>query len=177
MDKQTKNIVLVGMMGAGKTTIGALLAQKIHATYVDIDSAVEKETGKTINQIFESYGEDLFRKLESKTIKKYAAYHNQVISTGGGAVSNPVNLEELQRNSILFYLKATPKELYARIKDVKNRPLLKQPNPLSVLDKLLKEREKSYQMADYTIVTSNKQAFEIIEEIIEKYNEYEEITS
>ena len=173
MYKENKNIVLVGMMGSGKTTVGSLIAQKIHASYIDIDSLIEKEAGKSINQIFETYGEELFRKLETKTIKKYSAYHNQVVSTGGGAVTNPVNIRELQKNSVLFYLKAKPKELFERIKEMQNRPLLKQPHPLGTLEKLLKEREKFYLMADYTINTENRQAVEIIDEIIEKYNEDE----
>jgi shikimate kinase len=168
-----KNIVLIGLMGAGKTTIGKMLSQKLETEYVDIDTLIERESKKTINKIFEMYGEVLFRKLEAKAIKKISKYSNQIISTGGGAVETPENLENFKKNSILVYLYAPPEELYKRIKDDHNRPLLKTGNPLQTMQKLFKKRQDFYNQADIKIETVNKKSYEIVDEIIEKCQKYE----
>lgn len=169
----SKNIVLVGLMGSGKTTIGKLLSKTLERELIDIDSKIEKESGKTINEIFELYGELLFRKLESKAIDSIGQEEDKVISTGGGAVQDNCNLDNLKKNGLLFYLKASPKELFARIKHDTHRPLLKNAKPQETLKKLLKQREGNYNLADYTITTDNKQANDIVNEIIEKYKNHE----
>ena len=118
-----KNIILIGMMGAGKSTIGHLLDQKLSDFfYVDIDIEIEKEAQKHITQIFAENGEEYFRKLESRIIKKFCAYHNQVISTGGGVVEKIENMLEMKKNGILFYLKASPKTLYGTSQKEYNTP-------------------------------------------------------
>lgn len=110
-----KNIVLIGMMGAGKSTIGHLLDEKLHDfLYLDIDKEIEKLAQKHIPEIFARYGESHFRQLEHDMIEKYSNYHNQVISTGGGVVENPDNIKLLKKNGVVFYLKASADELYSR---------------------------------------------------------------
>ena len=165
-----RNIVLIGLMGSGKTTLGKLLSLKLEMDFIDTDVLIEKEAKKTINEIFEMYGETLFRKLETKTIKTVSKYSDKVISTGGGAVENPKNMENLKKNSVLFYLYAPANELYDRVKNDKHRPLLKTHNPVATLKHLLKKREQFYNQADFVINTVDRPSNEIIDEIIENYN-------
>lgn len=165
-----KNIVLIGMMGAGKSTIGYLLDEKLSDfTYVDLDKEIEKLAQKHIPEIFATEGEQHFRELEHALIKKFAGYNNQVIATGGGVVENLENLRLLQQKSVIFYLGATIDNLYDRVRKTTHRPLLKHPNPKERLKELLKKREPYYKKADFEIKTDNKELIEIVEEIIEKY--------
>ena len=168
-----RNIVLIGLMGSGKTTVGNLIAQKLGKSFIDTDVLIEKEAQMTINEIFQLYGETHFRELESKIIKKLSLDSDQIISTGGGSVENQDNLKNLKETGILFYLKASAKELFERIKNENNRPLLKNNDPLNTLEKLLEKREKFYTQANFIISTENKQIDEIVNEIVEKYKKYE----
>lgn len=169
----TKNIVLVGLMGSGKTTAGKLIAEKSGKIFVDTDELIEQETKKSINEIFEAYGEAYFRDLEIEIIKRVSLSFNQVISTGGGAVENLTNINNLKKNGVIFYLYAPANKLFDRIKNEINRPLLRNNNPLDTLEKLLDKREKFYSLADVKIITIDRQIEEIISEIEEKYKNYE----
>lgn len=170
MTDNKKNIVLIGMMGAGKSAIGHLLDQKMKDFfYLDIDKEIEKLAQKHIYEIFEENGEAYFRKLENDTIKKYSVYRNQVIATGGGIVENLENLELLKKNGVLFYLSASPQELYKRVRTTTHRPLLKGENPEQRIKDLLKRREPFYKMADFEVSTEKKELLAIVNEIIEKY--------
>lgn len=170
MTDNKKNIVLIGMMGAGKSAIGHLLDQKMKDFfYLDIDKEIEKLAQKQIYEIFEENGEEHFRKLENDTIKKYSVYSNQVIATGGGIVENLENLELLKKNGVLFYLSASPQELYKRVRTTTHRPLLKGENPEQRIKDLLKRREPFYKMADFEVSTEKKELLAIVNEIIEKY--------
>ena len=168
-----KNIVLVGMMGAGKTTIGELLATKLNRELKDIDRVIEQEQKKSIIEIFTDDGEEVFRKLESETIEKFSNMSDLIISTGGGALEKANNLSNLQKNGIIIYLKADIEELFKRVKNETQRPLLKEQDPLEVIKKLIKKREKFYLMADITIITDNKSPEKITEEIIKAIKNYE----
>lgn len=165
-----KNIVLIGMMGAGKSTIGHLLDEKLEDFfYLDIDKEIEKLAQKHISEIFEQQGEEHFRCLEHDMIKKYSNYHNQVISTGGGVIENIENIELLKKNGVIFYLSAPAKVLYNRVKKTTHRPLLQKENPEKIIEELLKKREPFYKMADFEIKTENKELLEIVMEVIENY--------
>jgi shikimate kinase len=164
-----KNIALIGLMGSGKTTVAKLLSEITDREFLDTDILIENEAKKKINEIFELYGEIFFRKLEMSVIKKVGELQNKIISTGGGCVENRENLENLKKNSVIFYLKANPEELYDRIKDDSTRPLLKNSNPVETLKQLLKKREPFYNQADEIIDTEGKQPDKIVNEIIEKY--------
>jgi shikimate kinase len=169
----SKNISLVGLMGSGKTTIGKLLAVKTGKELLDTDLIIEKEAHKKIAEIFELYGEALFRQLEIKTVETTCKLQNKIIATGGGCVENQENMQNLKTNSVMFYLRAKADELYDRIKHDDSRPLLKNANPLGTLKQLLKKREHFYDQADEVIDTTNKQANEIVDEILEKCKKYE----
>ena len=168
-----KNIVMVGMMGAGKTTVGELLATKLNRELKDIDCVIEQEQKKSIIEIFTDDGEEAFRKLESETIEKFSNMSDLIISTGGGALEKANNLSNLQKNGIIIYLKADIEELFKRVKNETQRPLLKEQDPLEVIKKLIKKRKKFYLMADITIITDNKSPEKITEEIIKAIKNYE----
>lgn len=168
-----KNIVLVGMMGAGKTTVGELLATKLNRELKDIDRVIEQEQKKSIIEIFTNDGEEAFRQLESETIEKLSNMSDLIISTGGGALEKANNLSNLQKNGIIIYLKADIEELFKRVKNETQRPLLKEQDPLEVIKKLIKKREKFYLMANITIITDNKSPEKITEEIIKAIKNYE----
>ena len=178
-ENNNKNIVLVGMMGAGKTYIGTKLSKLlVHFNYVDIDAEIEKAAGLSIPEIFEKYSEEYFRELEVKTVKKFSSSKNQIISTGGGAFENPKNQYALKENGLVFYLKAASKELFNRIEMENNcgqnqkRPLLDDDFSIKTIQTILKKREKNYKKAHFTIDTNQKQAYTILDEILKECEKY-----
>jgi len=161
------NIVLTGMMGSGKTTVGKKLAQKLGMDYIDTDEMIEKDVGKSINEIFEKKGESEFRRVEKKAVKMVAMLNNYVISTGGGVVKDMENMEELERNGLVVCLWVSPDEIYNRTKKQTHRPLLNVKNPVEAINKIVKERKKLYNRCDFMIETTNKKVKDIVNEIIE----------
>lgn len=168
----SKNIVLIGLMGSGKTSVGKLLAHKLNKKFIDTDEYIENEEKISINEIFSQFGEACFRNLETETIKKVCKSDDQIISTGGGIVEKPKNLEILRKNGIIFYLYAPVDELYERIRNEKNRPLLNNDAPKWALERLFSKREKLYELCDVKIVTTGKTIEQIACEIIEKFENY-----
>ncbi len=161
-----KNICLTGLMGSGKSTVGAALAQKLGLEFVDIDAKIEFKTGMKISEIFAQKGEDFFRKIESETLKEFAEKSGQVISTGGGAVQKEGNLKILKENSTVIYLKTSPEVLFERVNADTSRPLLQNEKPFETLCALLEKREPNYQKADIIVTTDGKTVDEIVNEIL-----------
>jgi len=160
------NIFLVGLMGAGKTTIGRLLAKHLHKTFYDSDHEIERRTGVNIPLIFEVEGEAGFRKRESAVIEELVGKDNIVLATGGGAVLSSINRESLKRNGVVIYLRANVHELWQRTRNDKNRPLLKGPDPLTKLKQLFTERDPIYtEVATYVIDTEGETVNSIITRI------------
>lgn len=177
MDKK-KNIILIGMMGCGKTTIGHLLDEKItNFQYVDIDKEIEKEAKKSIPEIFEQDGEEHFRDIENRIFSRFCNYHNQVISTGGGIVEKAENMNIMKENGVVFYLRANIDSLFERVIKTNNRPKLLGDNPKQVLKDLIKKREPNYNKADFIIETEKKELLEIVKEIAQKYDSSYRINS
>lgn len=146
------NIYLVGMMGAGKTTVGKKLAKTIGRQFVDLDQIIEKGTGVPIATIFEIEGEAGFRQRESQALAQLAAEGNQVVATGGGVVLNPVNRACMTGSGIVVYLHAPPELLYARTKHDKSRPLLRVDNPQACIASLVEKRDPLYrEIADIVV--------------------------
>lgn len=161
-----KKITLIGMPGAGKTTIGKELSKELGIDFIDIDSEIEFLQEKNISDIFAQFGEKYFRKIESELIIKYAqADKNVIISTGGGAFENSESRDILISNTTVIYLKASPAILFDRTKNNKSRPLLNN-NNIKLISELLNIREKNYKLAHYTILTDNKTVQEIVKEIL-----------
>ena len=140
------NIILTGFMGTGKSTIGRLLAKKIGYQFIDTDTLIEQQTGKTITELFATQGENTFRQLETELVKELAKKSGQVIATGGGLVLNPDNVKELSRTGQIFCLTATANEILQRVKQQGNtRPLLQEKDPLQKITTLLQQRDRVYQ--------------------------------
>ena len=163
------NIVLTGLMGAGKSSVGRLLAEKLNNYgFVDIDEEIEKNEGMTIPEIFKTKTEEYFRNIETETIKHYAQQSNVIISIGGGAFESEINREYLTSCGKVFYLYAPAEILYNRVKNQLNRPLLFCDNPLEKLKQLLEKRENNYKKSHYIIDTSGKNIEETADEILRK---------
>lgn len=164
-----KNIVLVGFMGTGKTTVGKEIARDLGMQFINTDDMIEKKAGMPIDDIFFKKGESYFRQLEREVMIDASANDYSVIDTGGGAVINELNVNDLKREGVLFCLNATAEEIFKRISKETHRPLLKVDNPLDQINYLLKKREPYYKRADYQIDTAGKSVKEISREIIEIY--------
>lgn len=161
-----KKIILIGMMGCGKTTTGKAFAEKGYR-FADIDEEIEKSTQKKISEIFLRQGEPLFRHIESEKIKQLCTNENiDVISTGGGAFEDENNRNVMFQNGYVIYLKTTPQEIYNRIKNETHRPLLRKDFSVEKIASLLEKREKNYKKADIIIDTTGKTPYNVMEEII-----------
>ncbi len=143
------------MMGSGKSIIGSKFAKIIKFDFIDTDALIEKKTGKSINQIFENFGEAYFRDLEEKYISKILLKKNYVISLGGGVMNNFKLRKILKENSFNIYLCVSNINLVKRLENSNKRPLVKNKNIKDTLEELLKKREKYYNKADLKIENSN----------------------
>lgn len=161
------NIAFIGMMGSGKTTVAQELNNVLaDYTLVDIDGQIEKSSGKKISEIFLKFGELRFRELETNKIKEFVKGKNQIISFGGGAFENELNRKIILENCLTLYLKASPEEIYTRIKNETHRPLLAKNFSIERISEILKNREVNYKKADIIIDTDNKTPYDIVVEIL-----------
>jgi shikimate kinase len=152
--KLTKNIVLIGLMGSGKTMIAKSIAQKLKVERFSTDDLIELKEKRSITDIVARKGWPYFRKLEHTIVKKLARKKGIVIDCGGGVVLNSKNFELLRKNGIIFHLKARPDVLYKRLQGDQTRPLIHGPNPQARLKALYKERLPLYNQANFTINAS-----------------------
>jgi len=151
------NIFLVGLMGAGKTTVGKLLSRRYHKTFHDSDHEIEARCGVKIPVIFEIEGEVGFRKREELAIAELTALSNVVVATGGGAILSPINRELLKNRGMVVYLRGSPEHLYERTRHDRNRPLLQTDNPLAKLRELYQLRDPLYrEIADIVVDTGRQ---------------------
>ena len=139
-----KVIVLIGMMGSGKSTIGEMLAQNLNYDFIDIDKEIEKTENKTISQIFEECGEIYFRKCEIDKIKDFVKHNNLVLSLGGGAFENK-ETQELLKNKKTVYLKTNSSTIFKRIKNETHRPLLKENMTVEKINSIIEKRKQNYE--------------------------------
>ena len=163
-----RSIVLVGMMGVGKTTIGKNLAKELNLPFYDSDNEIEKNVGKKVNEIFKNYGEIFFRNKELNFFnEKINARSRQcIISSGGGSFINDNIQKKIKKNCISIWLKANKKTLEGRLKNKKNRPLLNVNNFDETLSLLLKERNVIYGKADITITIDKLNETKVLQAII-----------
>ncbi|WP_124946842.1 shikimate kinase AroK [Sulfurirhabdus autotrophica] len=165
----TSNIFLVGLMGAGKTTVGKLLAKHLNKTFFDSDQEIERRTGVNIPLIFEIEGEPGFRSRESGVIADLANMDNIVLATGGGAILNAQNREVLSQRGTVIYLRATVDDLWQRTRHDKNRPLLQTQDPQEKLKELFALRDPLYrEIADIIIDTSKQSVQNLVHQLEEK---------
>ena len=155
---ESGNLILVGMMGSGKTTMGRVLARQLGKEFVDSDEEIIKRTGVTVPHIFDVEGEAGFRQREAAAIRELAGRDNMVLATGGGAVLDGDNRAILKQNGIVIYLKASAHDLWQRTRHDRNRPLLQTENPYARLVELFQQRDPLYRQVSDIVVQSGKQS-------------------
>ena len=165
--KIKKNIVLLGMMGSGKSTIGSLIAKKLNVVLIDIDKKIEKMQNQKISQIFEEKGEAYFRELESNVTIQSLEDDNKIISIGGGAFMNKELRKLIMQKSSSFWLHWNADTLIKRIKNNDKRPVIKGMSHIDI-KKLISERNKIYSFSDYKIICENLKKSEIVNKILQK---------
>ena len=161
-----RSIVLVGMMGAGKSSIGRRLAARLGIPFVDADTEIEKAAGMSIAEIFTAHGEPYFRAGETRVIARLLEGGPQVLATGGGAFMNPETRAAIRAKGISVWLRATLEVLNRRIKRRGDRPLLKNSDPAETLQRLIEERYPVYAEADVTVESRDVPHDTIVDEIV-----------
>jgi shikimate kinase len=167
------NIILLGFMGTGKTSIGRELAKRLGMEYFDMDKVIEEEEGISIREIFERYGEPYFRDKESRVCERVGEFDGYVVAAGGGVVLREENMGWLRRNGLLISLTARPEVIYKRTSTERTRPLLLEGDPMKRIKELLHLRDPYYKKADFMIDTSDLSINEVVERIIDYIKERE----
>ena len=163
-----KNLVFLGMMGSGKSSIGNLVSKKLNLPFIDIDNLITEDTDMNISEIFEKKGENFFRNLEEKITLKLLRSTNNIISLGGGSFINEKIRKEILINNFSFWLNCDPKTLLKRIKKNKKRPVTSSLNDNEILE-LIEKRKKIYSKAQFKINCHNLKKTEIVEKILKIY--------
>lgn len=160
------NIYLIGFMGTGKTTVAHALAKKIHWQVVDTDQYIVEKMQMSIPEIFEEYGEERFREIETEVLTEISEKDQQIISCGGGVAMRENNVRIMKEHGTTVLLSATPQTILHRVKKDKNRPLLKGRKTVEGIRELMEERVPAYEAAaDYKIVSDGRKAYRIAREI------------
>lgn len=170
---KAENIYLIGLMGAGKTTIGRQLAKALQIPFYDSDKAIEEQTGVDIATIFEYEGEEGFRIREQNIIQELTQIKGIVLATGGGIIVRKLNRQLLKENGFVVYLQCSVDKILQRTKRDTQRPLLRTENPRERIETLFSEREAHYlSCADFKIVTSSMQSKVVVQKILFEYNAF-----
>jgi shikimate kinase len=162
----SRSIVLVGLMGAGKTTVGRRLANRLELPFIDADTEIEKAAGSSIADIFKEFGEAHFRDGEQRVIQRLLGEGPQILATGGGAFMNPATREATQENGISIWLKADLDVLMKRVSRRSHRPLLQNDDPEAVMKGLIDERYPIYATADLSIDSKEGPHDAVVDEIV-----------
>ena len=164
--KMTDNLFLIGLMGAGKSTIGKQLARELGKEFLDSDSEIESRTGVTIDVIFDIEGEQGFRRRETGMLRELVEKRGIVLATGGGAVLTAENQQLLKDNGWIIYLQAAAEHLAGRVRLDRRRPLLQSGDKLAKIRDLLAQREPIYrQLADTVVETNHRSVPSVVREI------------
>ena len=167
--RKIQNLALIGFMGTGKSSVGRLVADALHFTFLDTDRVIEARAGKMISQIFEQEGEAAFRDWERRIAEELTRRTKTVISAGGGLPANPANLASLKTHALVVCLWASPEKIFERVGDQTHRPLLNGPDALAKIRALLDAREKYYRQADVLINTEMRSIKEVAQQIIYQF--------
>lgn len=168
-----KNVVLIGYMGSGKSTVGKILREKTGWLLLDSDVEIEKEQNKKISDIFKEQGEDAFRNMESEYLDKLAKMDESIIlSTGGGMPMRKENADRMKKVGLVIYLRATAETIYGRLKDDTQRPLLQTGDKLTIITEMLERRNPVYESAaDIIIDTDDNNLERVVNDIMELIQE------
>lgn len=171
MERQGKldyNIMLIGFMGVGKSTISARLKELLSVEAVEMDALIAEKAGMTIAEIFEKYGEEYFRDMETQVIRELGKQTNLLVSCGGGAVLRAENVRLMREGGKIVLLTASPETIYERVKDSKERPILNEDMSVAYIEKLMERRREKYEAAaDLAVSTDGKTVDELCMEVIE----------
>lgn len=171
-DRVVTWFAVIGFMGSGKSRIGWELSRRLHLNFIDTDRVIERVSGMPIPEIFDTYGEAVFRDYEHEIIKRTTRLDDAVISTGGGTVTRKENLTLLRSRGPIVLLTASPETIFERTRR-RPRPLLMVDDPLAKIRELLASREALYvAAADITVNSDNRQSSDVVEEIVEKLAEW-----
>ena len=165
------NLVLIGFMGTGKTSLGKMLANKLGCAFVDLDQKIEADNNMSIPDIFKTFGEAHFRRLERNAVNEVAQRRGIVIATGGGTVKDPNNVQALKENGIMICLTTSVDELLNRTAAQGERPVLdshhkNQGDRRAAIEKLLNDRQQFYDQADYKIDTTDWSPLKLVDDIM-----------
>jgi shikimate kinase len=164
-----KNLILVGFMGSGKSTVGKWVADRLGVSFVDMDALIEQRVGKSIAEIFATEGEANFRQLERALVQELAAGKDQIIAAGGGVVLNPENLRDFQQTGIVIALLVNASAAHQRTKSQRHRPLLEGANRWLELRRLHKQRVPLYDAIPLRVDTTEKGIEAVVTEVLAIY--------
>jgi len=164
------NLALIGFMGTGKSSVGRLVADVLHFTFLDTDNVIEARAGKTISEIFEQQGEAAFREWERRITEELTRRKKTVIATGGGLPASDANLASLKTHSLVVCLWAGPERIWERVRGLTLRPLLNGPDPLAKIRDLLAVREPYYRQADVLVNTELRSVRQVAQQVIHQYH-------
>lgn len=150
------SIILVGLPGAGKTTIGRQLARRLGLPFVDSDQVIEERLGCAIREYFEREGEEAFRDVEQAVIDELSAHHTGVLSTGGGSVLREVNRRRMRERGHVIYLRTSPEDVFRRLRHDRARPLLQVDDPLARLRALFQARDPLYRETAHDVIETGR---------------------
>lgn len=165
ISRQPANVALIGFMGAGKTSVGRLVAENLGFEFLDTDELIQSRAGRTIADIFAKEGEPAFRALEKQVVQELSARTKTVISTGGGLPTDPENLAALKSYALVVCLWASPEKIWERVRHQSHRPLLHDADPQKKIRELLAAREPFYKQADVLINTDLRSVREAAQQI------------
>ncbi len=166
-------VALVGLRGAGKTTIGQKVAAKLKKKFVELDERIERAAGLTLQNIFEVHGEEYFRRMEREVLVEFLAGHpSAVLAAGGGIVTREDTYGLLRQHCVTFWLKADPEDHWNRVLEQDPRPMANNPNAMDQLQAILRRREPLYAMADHTIDTSSLGISKSVKKIMDLYSKH-----
>ena len=166
-----KNIILVGFMGTGKSTVAVELVKRGNHRLLDLDAEIERQSGLSIREIFRQHGESFFRDLETSSLAELCFQNGLVVATGGGIVCRPENRELLRSIGFVVYLRATFPELQKRLRSSTDRPLIKEDPDWHALEVLFQSRSPFYETADFIVDTDNKNPKILASEILQRLGE------
>jgi shikimate kinase len=164
-----RNLVLIGFMGAGKSSVGRLAAAQLHFQCVDTDALIEAKAGKTISRLFAEEGEPAFRAYEQAVVRELEPRCDLVVAAGGGLAAHADNLASLKRHAFIVCLWASPETIWERVRHQAHRPLLQTPDPQARIRELLAEREPYYRQADLLVNTGPRPLKAIAQLVVQQF--------